>query len=68
MNKSKYQPEKPISWILLIVNEIVGMSKNTEARRTIVESKNTIISNINENKDGDSLEKYKIMPRKIPIR
>ena len=68
MNKSKYQPEKPISWILLIVNDIVGMSKNNEARRTIVESKNTKISNINENKDGDSLEKYKITPRKIPIR
>jgi|TARA_B110000008_G_C16558587_1_gene399330 hypothetical protein len=44
------------------------MSKNNEARRTIVESKNTKISNINENKDGDSLEKYKITPRKIPIR
>ncbi len=67
MNKRKYQPEKPISWILLIVNEIVGMSKNNKTRRISVESKNTIINNINDNKDEDSLETYKIASREITI-
>ena len=67
MNKRKYQPEKPISWILLIVNEIVGMSKNNKTRSISVESKNTIINNINDNKDEDSLETYKIASREITI-
>ena len=44
------------------------MSKNNEAISSIVEIKNTIITNINENKDEVSLETYKITPRKIPIR
>ena len=67
MNKRKYQPEKPISWILLIVNEIVGISKNNKTRNISVESKNTIISNINDNNDEESSETYRIVFREIEI-
>tara|TARA_B100001559_G_C16278779_1_gene519597 strand:+ start:354 stop:599 length:246 start_codon:yes stop_codon:yes gene_type:complete len=43
------------------------MSKNNKTRSISVESKNTIINNINDNKDEDSLETYKIASREITI-